>query len=703
VALVKCIASFSYPTAGGPRTIAVGELLDESDPAVTARRTFFAPTAAESLTQTAELADGSVTAVKLSTDALAAAVAAGSGTYVRRSAMRPYLASDHGAVFDAKRVTDGSIASGTSVLTSPSAGFTTSDIGKSVQVTGAGTSGAPLVTTIEGYTSATQVTLAAPAATTVLASRTVADGAITIGTRVLTSATANFTAGDIGKTIAVTGAGAGNALSGRIDTVDSSTQVKLDTAASTTVTGASTTIAGAGVTYGTNDAPAIQAALDAAVAAGASGGRVIIDGAMTLIATGLTCNGYPFVDGVDNGGVVIEGVGVRSTKVYAIGSITAFTLGGTSRMYLPIRNIEIVGPGKMVAGSRGIYTSPNIQGSSVFSDVYVHHFETGWDTVTTLCTYQNVNVRYCQYGFKTGYNGDVNTWINGRFDYCDVALYLGWQITAHNTQNQDGQGFNFIGCRMSNNTGMAFLINDAIAAGINFQGVLFESNPKEGEIGISGGLANGPVGVSFIGCAFTPVDTKIVPVGIDVFSKGSLEFRNCSNGGVNGQYDVFVRMNNAQPPAQCVFDRCYLQNVTADVQYGGRNYKCTTSQNEFLSVGRSEITHADGAYIPSGTGIWKQNILSARTGKVYESWQGVTSTGVLTTEIQMRDVGGVQRLEGTLAGGICATNAAALPTASVNYRGMIYRVDGGAGVADLFYVCQKSAADTYSWKLLSTG
>jgi hypothetical protein len=47
VALVLCISSFSYQTAGGPRTIAAGELLDESDPAVTDRRALFIPTAAQ--------------------------------------------------------------------------------------------------------------------------------------------------------------------------------------------------------------------------------------------------------------------------------------------------------------------------------------------------------------------------------------------------------------------------------------------------------------------------------------------------------------------------------------------------------------------------------------------------------------------------------------------------------------------------------
>jgi len=44
-----------------------------------------------------------------------------------------------------------------------------------------------------------------------------------------------------------------------------------------------------------------------------------------------------------------------------------------------------------------------------------------------------------------------------------------------------------------------------------------------------------------------------------------------------------------------------------------------------------------------------------------------------------------------------------LPAASAAYRGKMLRVEGGAGVADLLYMCMKSAADTYSWVQIATG
>jgi photosystem II stability/assembly factor-like uncharacterized protein len=80
MALVQCITSFSYQTSGGPRTIAAGELLDESDPAVTDRREFFIPTAAQQAIVWAEIDQTSV-------------VSGLSGTFVSRASNLSDIAS----------------------------------------------------------------------------------------------------------------------------------------------------------------------------------------------------------------------------------------------------------------------------------------------------------------------------------------------------------------------------------------------------------------------------------------------------------------------------------------------------------------------------------------------------------------------------------------------------------------------------------
>lgn len=79
------------------------------------------------------------------------------------------LHPDYGAKGNARYVIDGAITTGTPNFTSATAAFVPGDAGKGIVVNGAGAAGIPLVTTILTYVSATAVTLAANASTTVSA------------------------------------------------------------------------------------------------------------------------------------------------------------------------------------------------------------------------------------------------------------------------------------------------------------------------------------------------------------------------------------------------------------------------------------------------------------------------------------------------------------------------------------------------------
>jgi hypothetical protein len=68
---------------------------------------------------------------------------------------------------DWQQVLDGSMTSGSAVLTSAAGKFVAGDVGKQISVSGAASGGNSLSTTISSYTSATQVTLATTAGTTV--------------------------------------------------------------------------------------------------------------------------------------------------------------------------------------------------------------------------------------------------------------------------------------------------------------------------------------------------------------------------------------------------------------------------------------------------------------------------------------------------------------------------------------------------------
>jgi hypothetical protein len=78
-----------------------------------------------------------------------------------------FNAAAYGAVGDCKRVTDAAMTAASTTLTSATAAFVAGDVGKLIGVYGAGAAGVALRTTIATRVSATEVTLAVAASTTV--------------------------------------------------------------------------------------------------------------------------------------------------------------------------------------------------------------------------------------------------------------------------------------------------------------------------------------------------------------------------------------------------------------------------------------------------------------------------------------------------------------------------------------------------------
>ena len=78
-----------------------------------------------------------------------------------------FKVSDYGAVGDGKLVDDLSVTNGSAVITSATAGFTSGDVGKTIMINGGYDAvGNPIIATINGYTSATQVTISIAATRT---------------------------------------------------------------------------------------------------------------------------------------------------------------------------------------------------------------------------------------------------------------------------------------------------------------------------------------------------------------------------------------------------------------------------------------------------------------------------------------------------------------------------------------------------------
>lgn len=167
----------------------------------------------------------------------------------------------YGAQGDGKTVTDGAMTTGTSTLTSATAGFTSADVGKRIHVTRASSTAVELYTKIVSITNGTTAVIAVAPGFSLTGrtiwideKRSVTDGVTTANSTTITSATAAFTAADVGKQIRINAAHS-VAIAGTISAVTNSTTVTLSVSATRTVSGAS-------VTYGTDDTDALITALE---------------------------------------------------------------------------------------------------------------------------------------------------------------------------------------------------------------------------------------------------------------------------------------------------------------------------------------------------------------------------------------------------------------------------------------------------------
>jgi hypothetical protein len=220
---------------------------------------------------------------------------------------------------------------------------------------------------------------------------TVADGAMSLAVsrdrNILTSATANFTSAMIGQKITVTGVGASGAtMTSRIWGVISSTQVRLMANCATTASAqtvvisadlhaaitastlttatldanASTTIASGGTYwYGTDDAPAVQAAITAAEALAGSGNgyTILVSGQMAWGSTvRMTKPGVLQGTGADG---YTQTIGRGTTRVKAMrANMTCFQYGSNT-VGMGV-NGGVTAAGTVLTDPRGQFTAGDI-------------------------------------------------------------------------------------------------------------------------------------------------------------------------------------------------------------------------------------------------------------------------------------------------------------------------------------------------------
>lgn len=223
------------------------------------------------------------------------------------------------------------------------------------------------------------------------------DGSITSGSAILTSPSAAFVSGDVGKIVAILGAGTGSPVAGKGFTIaswQSATQVTLSATAGSTVTAGP-------FAYGTDDAAAIQAAVTA-IGTVQGGGDMRFGAKMYMIGTKV----------ITPGGVRLQGEGIdyngddpfpgRGTVLCGAGPVTGAVLR--------LGDLQYTGAITGAPFDSG-HTMPMMYDMAIF----------GSDIVTDALTINSARwkVSHCQMG------GGITTQIsipgqNGEMDGCIV-------------------------------------------------------------------------------------------------------------------------------------------------------------------------------------------------------------------------------------------------------------------------------------------
>jgi hypothetical protein len=312
----------------------------------------------------------------------------------------------------------------------------------------------------------------------------IVDASTTSGSPNLDSATANFTPADVGKNIGVSDMGPG-LVQTTIASYVSSTRVTLAVNAGNT---ASNQVA----TYGTDDAAAIQRAINAA---GVDGGVVLFPAGNYLIKSALT---------VSKSQVTLQGVGVFGT--FDIGDVrdvkgTKITwdgaAGGTMLKISPttgasnqalkgiqVRSLSLVGNGMAMAGTGMLIQSAQY---STFENLYLQNFSTvaihqgvvsplGEARDMTRSTFKDINIRQIDGAAASGigmkFDGDATANTNNN-NYDNIAI-LHYNGAAMKFAQNDGNRFYGITIvRAGGGTGIGVELGGSNTAGMNTRGNVF--------------------------------------------------------------------------------------------------------------------------------------------------------------------------------------------------------------------------------------
>lgn len=287
----------------------------------------------------------------------------------------PYInAQDYGTFGTAQKASDCTVTASSTTLTCASSHFTSGDMGKTIAIPYAGSNNGTLsvtqtfITTISGFTSGTAITLANAPVTTIPGPRTVTDAAGSSNTFTITSATASFVTGDVGKQISLPGAGVGATdQTSLITGINSSTSIGVSRQNLATVSAKTIVIPGATIIWGQDDSSSLQAAINA----GCSSKTGVILPAGNFLTTSplVPCSNLTLI-GMGSGKSIIYPIGTNFAAFqYNGGAVTTVALSDVQ-----FSNFEIDASGVRTntysTGNKAIFIRPMIR--PIIQNLYVH-------------------------------------------------------------------------------------------------------------------------------------------------------------------------------------------------------------------------------------------------------------------------------------------------------------------------------------------
>jgi len=478
-------------------------------------------------------------------------------------------------------------------------------------------------------------------------------------------------------------------------------------------------------------------------------GTYALDGNLTIRG------GAPTLNGGYQGGIDLVGQHMVDTVLqFSSGGIVCDVGPGpwngsnAAQAMIGIENLRIKGPGKGVAGSVGFNCGPQGAYASVPNAIRLNRvWLDGFENLARFDDCTNLWVTWCYLlnyvkGLRFGYNhdsmsiywnrfGDNQTPIGSQTETTLAWDYMSPRFGSGGVAGTVGVAPNAAATlagpqnhKIAHNWFMRQLLvsdmADPSTVNVTFEHNQFESCRHYAQMGNTTSTS-APGRIIYRQNTFMQVDhqdeTQAKFLWMNGAAAGSLELDNNVSDATTGPKYGWVQSGTG---SVVEFKNCSLPVSGGYVVNPYHLMVGSSGKNIALSTGASYIFAGPGS---TGNTDERQANFSGRDGvpdrahwaynasasaSIYQRWQSkAAATDAVSGnayDIKSLTINGMRYA--AAVGFAQPLSGAATPSLGSDgpvARAGLYFVQGGAGVADTLYCCMKSAADTYSWKLVATG